>query len=150
MTGFVFLLAIANLLLGYLAAAALVEPPAWSGFLDRLRRHAARAGSIRLPNMLRAASDSRSGRPVSLAEVGQEGRPTVAGLDELPAGWLVQLAAEGIVAETFVEATAHVLRLDVSRHREQLVVAETRARVAAKRRDAASLTRLAVELRSLI
>jgi diguanylate cyclase len=43
-----------------------------------------------------------------------------------------------------------VLRLDVSRHREQLVVAETRARVAAKRRDAASLTRLAVELRSLI
>src|SRR6185369_6658873 len=93
---------------------------------------------------------TRSGPLVSLAEVGQEGRPTVAGLDELPAGWLVQLATEGIVAETFVEATAHVLRLDVSRHREQLVVAETRARIAASQRDSATLTKLAEELRALI
>jgi diguanylate cyclase (GGDEF)-like protein len=145
MTVFVFILAIANLFLGYLAAAALTQPPPWSGFLNRLR-NARRAG---LPSVFRAASGAAA-PAVALAEVGQEGRPTVAGLDELPAGWLVQLASEGIVAETFVEATAHVLRLDISRHREQLVVAETRARAASNNRDATTLTKLAEELRSLI
>ena len=117
---------------------------------DRERRQAGRARSINLPNVLRAVSGGGGAAHVALAEVGQEGRPTVAGLDELPAGWLVQLASEGIVAETFVEATAHVLRLDVSRHREQLVAAETRAKAAANRRDAATLTKLAEELRALI
>jgi diguanylate cyclase (GGDEF)-like protein len=150
MTGFVFVLAIANLFLGYFAAASLAESPPWGGFLDRLRRKVGRAGSVRLPNVFGAAGGNRSAKAVALAEVGQEGRPTVAGLDELPAGWLVQLASEGIVAETFVEATAHVLRLDISRHRDQLVVAETRAREAAGRRDAATLTKLASELRLLI
>jgi diguanylate cyclase (GGDEF)-like protein len=137
------------LFLGYVAAASLTDPPPWGGLVDRLRRHAGLSVSIRLPNVFRAGSGN-SVAAVALAEVGQGGRPTVAGLDELPAGWLVQLASEGIVAETFVEATAHVLRLDISRHREQLVVAETRARAAASRRDAATLTKLAEELRSLI
>jgi diguanylate cyclase len=149
MTGFVFILAIANLFLGYVAAASLMEAPPWGGVIDRFRCQAGRAGSMRLRNVFRAACGNTTAA-VALAEVGQEGHPTVAGLDELPAGWLVQLASEGIVAETFVEATAHVLRLDVSRHREQLVVAETRARDAASRRDAGMLTRLAGELRALI
>jgi hypothetical protein len=101
MTGFVFILAVANLFLGYVAAASLMEAPPWGGVIDRLRRQAGRAGSMRLLNVFRAASGN-SAAAVALAEVGQEGRPTVAGLDELPAGWLVQLASEGIVAETFV------------------------------------------------
>jgi diguanylate cyclase len=146
MTGFVFLVAIANLVLGYLAAAALAEPSLWGGLIDRLRQRAA----IRLPGATRMSSSGQSGSPVHLADIGQGGCPTIAGLDELPAGWLVQLASEGIVAETFVEATAHVLRLDISRHREQLVAAESRARTATIQRDAKTLAILAQELRHLI
>jgi diguanylate cyclase len=149
MTGFVLLFAIANLVLGYLTAAALIEPPLWSGLIDRLRQRAARDVCVR-PEKVRRGSDGRLDSAVTLAEVGQEGRPTVAGIDELPAGWLVKLGSEGIVAETFVEATAHVLRLDISRHREQLVVAETRARSALGAGDAVTLVKLASELQAVI
>lgn len=150
MWGFVLALAISNLALGYVAAAALMEPPLWSGWSERLRRHALRAAESRLSSLPGPVRQWVGPSVVpSLASVGEGGRPTVAGLDELPAGWLVQLASEGIVAETFVEATAHVLRLDVSRYREQLIAAETRARLAGAQRDAAMISRLADELRSL-
>jgi diguanylate cyclase (GGDEF)-like protein len=148
MVGFVLALGIANLLLGYLAAAALTEPPLWSGWSLRLRRRATPAVA-ELP-AVPAAPVSRAETPVtvpSLAEVGVGGRPTVAGLDELPAGWLVQLSNQGIVAHTFVEAAAHVLRLDVNRYRDQLLVAEARARALVGPQDAKAVTRLADELR---
>ncbi len=148
MVGFVLALGIANLLLGYLAAAALTEPPLWSGWSLRLPRRAAPIAA-ELP-AVPVAPVSRAETPVavpSLAEVGVGGRPMVAGLDELPAGWLVQLSNQGIVAHTFVEAAAHVLRLDVNRYRDQLLVAEARARALVVPPDAVAVTRLADELR---
>lgn len=149
MVGFVLLLAVANLGLGYLAAAALTEPPLWSGLLLRLRKAAPAANHGHAHGA--PAPDStapKAAAPLpSLTEVGQSGRPMIAGLDELPAGWLVQLADQGIVAQTYVEATSHILRLDINRYREQLVVAETRARTIAGQYDAAALQKLADELR---
>src|SRR6476660_9299230 len=127
MVWFMLAVAVLNLALGYGAALALVEPPLWSGWRhDWLRKLvpprpippqspsrekptlpaapitgssavvAPAAGDLR-----NAASDLAN---AALAE------PIVAGFDELPPDWLAQLAVEGIVAQSFVEATAHVLR----------------------------------------
>src|SRR5207237_483085 len=64
----------------------------------------------------------------------------------LPADWLAQLAAEGIVAHSFVEAAAHALRLDVGRYREQLVTAECRTSAVVLDGSSDELTRLARDL----
>jgi len=148
MVGFVLVMAIANLAFGYLAAAALTEPPLWSGWKIRFRHTAAPADGHHAPVAPAAAVATTAALP-HLADVGQGGLPTVAGLDELPAGWLVQLSNQGIVAHTYVEATAHVLRLDVNRYREQLVVAETRTRAATTARDPVALLKLVDELRTV-
>jgi diguanylate cyclase (GGDEF)-like protein len=148
MIGFVLAVAIANLALGYAAAAALTEPPLWSGLKLRFRRALPTPADVQhvpAPQSVKA-SEALPALP-SLSEVGKGGVPTVAGLDELPAGWLVQLSNEGIVAHTFVEATGHILRLDVNRYREQLVTAETRTRLATTQQNAAALSKLADELR---
>lgn len=148
MVGFVLLLAIGNLALGYMAAAALIEPPLWSGLKLRLRRSAPSLGNVHHESASLPDPAKKTAAPLpSLTEVGQGGRPTVAGLDELPAGWLMQLSDQGIVAHTYVEATSHILRLDVNRYREQLVVAETRTRSMTGKQDAAALSKLADELR---
>ena len=68
-------------------------------------------------------------------------------MDELPADWLAQLASEGIIAQSFVEAAAHVLKLEVGRYRELLVTIECRTRTSADDRDAEDLRRLIDELR---
>jgi diguanylate cyclase len=150
MVGFVLLLAIANLGLGYLAAATLIEPPLWSGLKLRFRSHAPAAVNVHKDSAPSPNTTTKALAPLpSLAEVGQGGRPAIAGLDELPAGWLVQLSNQGIVAHTYVEATSHILRLDVNRYREQLVVAETRTRNTTGQQDAVALSKLADELRAV-
>src|SRR5882724_11492348 len=101
MVGFVLVLAVANLAIGYIAAAALVEPPLWSGLGARFRRPVVAVHVAKVPPTTSSepvVSSPQMAPTPSLAEIGQEGRPTVAGIDELPAGWLVQLASEGIVA----------------------------------------------------
>jgi diguanylate cyclase len=148
---FMFLLAILNLALGYGAALALVEPPPWSGWRQRWARP--RRQPPANAAMERRGEPSAISREMAAALAPSElaDAPPVSsiitGLDELPADWLAQLAAEGIVAESFVEATAHVLRLEVSRYREQLIAAECRARALTDGDDAEAFRRLADELR---
>ena len=153
MTWFIFMLAIANLGLGYLAALALVEPPFWSPWLGGKARKIVENGTaLPAPAAETAATSPRS----TAADASEDTRraPTVAnvpsvvaGMDELPADWLAQLAAEGIIAQSFVEAAAHVLKLEVGRYRELLVNIECRTRTSADDRDAEDLRRLIDELR---
>jgi diguanylate cyclase (GGDEF)-like protein len=146
-------MALLNLGLGYAAALALVEPPLWSGLRLprpslhwRFRRRKA-DGTAEQP-----AQAATPAAALAAADLGSEAAaapPIVAGLDELPPDWLAQLAAQGIVAETFVEATAHIVRLEIGRYREQLVAGESLARQLALTGDAGGLARLADWLRAL-
>src|SRR5438105_4403896 len=148
-TWLVFMMAIGNLLLGYAAALALVEPPLWSGWLQTTpRRRPATAVHDSIVEDGPAEASAEGRHTADTGETAEAARPlpTVAGLDELPADWLAQLAAEGIVAQSFVEAAAHALRLEVGRYREQLVTAECRTRAVVLDGSADELTRLASDL----
>src|SRR5947208_9814609 len=107
-------LAITNLALGYAAAMALVEPPLWSGWLRgwTRKRQPPVEGVVPVPRPVEAAAARESVATASELADAPAAAPVVAGLDELPADWLAQLAGEGIVAPTFVEAAAHPLRLE--------------------------------------
>jgi diguanylate cyclase len=151
---FMLVLAIVNLALGYGAALALVEPPLWSDWQVHWLRPPTepQRGESRVSE--RSESETMAAQqiitPENLWAAGEgEGPPIVAGFDELPPDWLAQLAVEGIVAQSFVEATAHVLRLEVGRYREQLIVAECRTRSSAAEGDKIALRNLADELRYL-
>jgi diguanylate cyclase len=152
-TWFIFMLAVANLGLGYLAALALVEPPFWSGWLAR--RTPDKAENPITPPSPSAETAAAPPHPVDanaskapLATAAVANVPSVvAGMDELPPDWLAQLASEGIIAQSFVEAAAHVLKLEVGRYRELLVAIECRTRTSADDRDAQDLRRLIDELR---
>jgi len=144
----VLALAILNLGLGYAAAVALVEPPLWAGLrleLPRWRRRRQSAERGDLPDP--AQSLSAEAAPAVGEETG--GLPIIAGLEELPPDWLAQLAAAGIVANSLVEATAHVLRLDIGRYREALVCGEVNTRSLAAAGDIKGLARLGDDLRRL-
>jgi diguanylate cyclase (GGDEF)-like protein len=121
--------AVLNLALGYAAAAVLAESPPWSRW-----RWLARRGIASGPA---AAANPTAGRRVGGAErapAAKSAQPdapaarAIACLDELPPQWLDQLAAAGVVAQSFLEGAAQVLRLEVGRYREQLVGVETRCR----------------------
>jgi diguanylate cyclase len=148
---FIFVLAIVNLALGYGAAIALADPPPWSPWqhrqehlpAQRLREPPPQSRDA-APALRKSALAPAASEPVAAAPVA----PVIAGLDELPADWLAQLAAEGTVAQSFVEATAHVLRLEVGRYREELVSIECRTRSLAES-DVESFARRADELRYL-
>jgi diguanylate cyclase (GGDEF)-like protein len=142
----VLALAILNLGLGYVAALALVEPPLWAGLRWELPRWRPRKAPESVP-----PEEPRLGPPEisPLVSDQADALPIVAGLDELPADWLVQLAAEGIVAGSLVEATAHVLRLDIGRYRESLVAGEVKTRSLVAAGDHSGLVRLGDELRRL-
>src|SRR5262245_56908314 len=119
-----FVLAILNLALGYGAALALAEPPPWSGWRIRLPKLRIKPAGGAAP--ARRTEESKIPIPIPREAAAQRvviepavppiAAPAVAGLDELPADWLQRLAREGIVAQSFVEATAHVLRLEVGRY----------------------------------
>src|SRR4051812_11214057 len=147
MTWFVLIVAVANVLLGYAAALALVEPPLWTGWFPAMPRRRTAAPSHESTEEMghEALARQHSQEGGKVTESGQS-LPAVAGVDELPTDWLAQLAAEGIVAQTFVEAAAHALRLEVSRYREQLVTAECRTRAVVLDGNSEELSRLASDL----
>lgn len=167
MVWFVLAVAILNLAIGYGAAVALMEPPLWnewgSAWIQRpapprsARREPSPAPVVSAPAEVTAKTSSPQTAITKreLATAGSElanaaaAEPIVAGFEELPPDWLAQLAVEGIVAQSFVEATAHVLRLEVGRYREQLIVAECRVRATVADGQESDLQRLADELRYL-
>ncbi len=149
MTSFVLIVAIGNLLLGYGAALALVEPPLWNGWRRRIPRRQPAVAVRESTGEETPRQSAAAGRQVAAAsevEAGAAALPIVAGLDELPPDWLAQLAAEGIVAHSFAEAAAHALRLEVGRYREQLVTAECRTRAVMLDGNSDALARLASDL----
>jgi diguanylate cyclase len=166
MVWFVLAVAIVNLAVGYCAALALVDPPLWSGWtsrLPRMHRHPRPADppsrtladsappAVAAPAPAPASSQVTSNLNAAAGQLADAARtaPIVAGLDDLPPDWLAQLAVEGIVAQSFAEASAHVLRLEVGRYREQLIAAECRARTTTADGKPLDLQRLADELRYL-
>lgn len=159
MVAFVLAIATVNLALGYLAAASLAEPPFWT--LLRLRwsigsLRSGRGGAAAEPHSAPAEEPSQPAEELiengileqPLASVTcEDGAPTtIVGIDELPPEWLQQLATEGIIAESFIEGAAHVLRLEINRYREQLLVAERRGRELASQGNVKGLKLLATDL----
>ena len=67
-------------------------------------------------------------------------------LEELPRRWLDTLGAEGITPGSFLEAASHVMRLEVSQYREQLIAAENRVRAALAATDDTALRQLCDDL----
>ena len=138
MVGFVLLLGVMNLALGYGVAIALADPP----FLGALQSF--RALKAELAKLRASGRKNSSGDKDDSATDGAAPAPQVeeAGINELPRQWLDQLIQEDIHPNSFVEAAAQVLRLDVGRYREQLLMAEWRARQALAAVDAPGLMQL--------
>src|SRR5688500_13313031 len=100
----VLAIAIANLAVGYLAAAALIEPPIWAGLRLRLPR-------VRLPIRRRLPATQAEAKQEPDARKQDQDDPsqteqdpsriapatavpaTIAGIDELSTEWLLQLAS---------------------------------------------------------
>jgi diguanylate cyclase (GGDEF)-like protein len=169
--GLVLAIGVLNLALGFVAAAALVDPPFGTLFRRRWTvprfkfawpRRVVRTQSLE-NRQVAAATTSPPDLPVaaepkvvtpgapeySLTELHAQAPATIPGVDELPADWLKDLAAQGIVTQSFVEGAAHALRLEVCRYREQLIAADTRGRALTEAADASGLNHLAAELRRI-
>ena len=144
MIAWVFLISIFNLALGYAVAATLAEPPFWAGWSAPVWLLQA----IKRSRSQRVESPAPSAAPVVKKEepVLNLPQPAIAGVEELPPRWLEQLAGSGIVPKSYVEASAHVMRLDVNSYREQLLTAEGRARANLAEADAAALRVVAEDL----
>jgi diguanylate cyclase len=137
---YILVIAIFNLALGYAAAAALADDPPWGRWRwpkvrRRIAASAAHSASTRSANI--------AARPLAAVSV------TIAALEELPKQWLEQLAEARIIAKSFLEGAAHVLRLEVGRYREQLVGIETRCRSLLAAADGPGLKLLAEDLSAL-
>ena len=142
----VLFVGILNLALGYGVAAALADPPPWSEwklrFARRVKRRAAPPAEAPSGGASAAEAAAASG-----ASAHVEPPVTIASVDELPPQWLDQLAQSGIVSKSYVEASAHVIRLEVGRYREQLLTAESRARANLALGDGGALKLVADDLR---
>ena len=159
MIAVVFVVAILNLAVGYFAAVALAEPPPWSRWRLRMPRFCFSPpgfknprSSAKNPGEQSAVSPDLAGPSANAKTTAVTPAPlpaTIAGVDELPGEWLAQLAVAGIVAESFVEGAAQVLRLEVIHYRERLLATESRCRALIAAADAAGLQLLSDDLRVL-
>lgn len=141
MVWFVVIVGLVNLGLGYLAAMALAEPPPWDAW-------SLPWGSVARIKNLQTPPSAPAVPGATLAE-NPPAEPERAGIDELPTEWLDELASSGIIAESYVEATAHVARLKVGRYREQLLAAEGRARASLASGNAPALQVLVSDLATI-
>ncbi|MEX2174935.1 MAG: GGDEF domain-containing protein [Pirellulaceae bacterium] len=146
---FVLTVGIFNLALGFFVGVALTEPPPWNRWLP--------AWLHRLPGVRPRPPAKGSDDPDALSDTVESmlaldddaplpRRADGFKLEELPRRWLDALGAEGIKPGTFLEAAAHVMRLEVSQYREQLIVAENRMRAALAAADPDALQQVCDDL----
>jgi diguanylate cyclase (GGDEF)-like protein len=141
--GFVFLLGILNIALGYGVALALADRPFGDARFIALRPKFGWP-RLRWPSFRRL-------EPVGFANSASSpaaGSVAAALPAELPRAWLDQLAEAELAPTSFVEGVAHVLRLDVAPYREQLLTAEWRTRRALADSDGPGLTLLRDDLKN--
>ncbi len=160
---FVFTVGLLNIGLGFMLAVALTEPPPWNRFrpkwlgakwLGKLPRLSLAWLKHQSPHGIPPRAPDEQPRDVessterALDTVNQTTRPPVAGykLEELPGRWLDAFGAEGIAPGSFLEAASHVMRLEASQYREQLLAAENRVRSALAATDDGALRQLCDDL----
>jgi diguanylate cyclase (GGDEF)-like protein len=151
---FVLVVGTLNLALGFFMAVALTEPPPWNQWLpawmNKLRAIKWRWPTLPPPRqrpMKRSSGKSTASLKTILSELKvAPPRPVGFKLEELPKRWVELLGAEGLVPGSFLEASAHVMRLELSPYREQLITAENRVRACIAAADAAALRTLCDDL----
>lgn len=128
---YVLSVALLNLVVGYLAAVCLTDPPPWV-VLGRWRRLRRPPPTDTQPRAGGALTEPLPAAGRATGEGGLAARlpppPVVAGIEELPQEWLDRLAANGIVPQSVVEGVAQIVRLDVNHYREQLLETEVSLR----------------------
>jgi diguanylate cyclase len=154
---FVFVVGLVNLGLGFLAAVALTEPPPWNcwrpAWVSNLRLVNWRSFKWRLPSWpslfqkrARTAAPVKRPAPIDLPPPPPPAKPAAFRLEELPQRWLELLRSEHLVPGSCLEASSHVMRLEVSLYREQLITAENRTRAAHAAADAEGLRQVCDDL----
>lgn len=114
--------------------------------LSRLKRPASRASAPPPVASPPAPREAVAAPPPYVPPLPPPPRPQGFKLEELPNRWLELLGAEGLAPGSFLEASAHVMRLDVSQYREQLITAENRVRACLAAADADGLRQLCDDL----
>jgi diguanylate cyclase len=144
MLAFILFISLVNVTLGFSLAVASSPNLRWPS-LPKLRlnwrwKRASKTVEEPLPTPAVAVVETA---PVSATPSLSE----VAAVEELPTEWLDDLQRDGIVAQSFVEASVQVLRLEVGRYREQLITAESRTKSYLASSDAAALVQLRDDLK---
>jgi diguanylate cyclase (GGDEF)-like protein len=146
----VIVFALFHVVLGFVVAYGLAWPWLWENSRAKVALPAASetpgTASPQAPQSLTNESATDASAP-TLHEQSAEAPKFSVG--DLPTEWLDQLTAEGIAPNSLVEASAHIVRLEVGRYREQLVTAETRARAQVAERNPEGLAQLAGDLRHI-
>jgi diguanylate cyclase (GGDEF)-like protein len=161
---FVLVVGLLNVALGFVAAVALTEPPPWNRWLPgrlfqlpqiKWRWPKLSLGRWALPTItLPTITLPRPAAPPLTRKTEPRPappppRPAGFKLEELPQRWLELLGAEGVTPGSFLEASAHVMRLELSQYREQLITAENRTRAALAATDANGLRQLCDDLKQV-
>ena len=164
MVAFVLAVGILNLGLGFFVAVALTEPTPWGRFVPAWLIQSAwlskpawlgKFPRITIPWPIRRPRPASPAAPQSLAtpaaprdepDSPAAPQPAAYKLEELPRRWLEALGREGLAPGSFLEAASHVMRLEVSQYREQLISAENRTRASLATSDEEALRQLCDDL----
>lgn len=110
---FFLIISVINVCLGF-ALAVYLEEPAQKHTLTKTPLKKKKPSKESAREEFEFQSRVHDGEPITTEEIPQE--------------WLSVLAEENIVAESFVEATVQVLRLEVGRYRDKLIDVDRRVR----------------------
>gem|GEM_PF-1018813 len=149
MAGFVLIVGVLNVALGFMLAVVLANP--WDLALrwprmNWLRRTPLNALIRFLPGMNSAASDATNAAAAASSRQAAEAAID-SHLDDLPRRWMEELRSEGLHVESFVEGLLQSLRLEVGKYREQLIVAEGRLKQSRASRSGDAMSVLANDLK---
>ena len=117
--------ALINVGLGYVAAWAVIRRPPFSAFrLPGRRSWEDRVDAVHASSISTPAPADPGEQPVAAVQVSSSSGPVIPapppGREEVPRAWL-EMLNDALKTDSFVEAAAHIVRLDVTRYREELV-----------------------------